>query len=187
MNYERKPIAIPEWSMYECDTEGNVYNKKGSKPLKYSVNHRGYCIVNLYDHNIRKGFGLHTLIAVTFIPNPENKTQVNHIDGDKTNNKVGNLEWVTPIENTHHSIEVLGHDNKGINNVNHKEVYGYDVKTHELKYCFDSLMDAAIYFVNNPIIKTTTNPRYVQHIISQVALGKRKTYKGCKWAYNKLE
>lgn len=48
--------------------------------------------------------GIHRLIAMTFIPNPENKKEVNHIDGDKLNNSVKNLEWVTPSENMEHAL-----------------------------------------------------------------------------------
>lgn len=182
MSYEKRPVNIKGWEMYQVDTNGIVYSKK-DKPLKYSINPRGYCIVNFYHNHTRKGFAIHTLVAKTFIQGETQEcNQVNHIDGDTTNNHVENLEWVTPKENVQHSIIVLGHNNIGINNGNAKVVCGYDKFTKEKRYEFDSLADAARYFV-----KPNHNPRYIQNIIYQVVYGKggKKSYRGCIWKYKK--
>ena len=64
----------------------------------------------MYNGDIRKEVSIHRLVALYFIPNPENKPWVNHIDGNTYNNDVSNLEWCTPTENEVHSIKVLGRD-----------------------------------------------------------------------------
>ena len=91
-----------------------------NKILKARLNEKGYYIVSLKP-NGRKGdyetVRIHRLVAEAFIPNPENKPQVNHIDGDKTNNRVDNLEWCTNQENMiHASKHGLLHIKKGEDN-----------------------------------------------------------------------
>lgn len=179
MNYEKRPVNIKGWEMYQVDTNGNVYGKNGNK-LKYSINHNGYCIVNFYHNNKRKGFSVHTLIAKTFLENKENKTQVNHKDGNKQNNNIDNLEFVTAKENIEHSIKILGNDNIGVNNPNSRKIFGYDKNTNELKFKFDCIADAARYFAVNNV-----NYRHIQNIIYCVANNKgKKSYKGYIWKYN---
>ena len=63
-----------------------------------------YHSVSLCKHGKVKRCYTHRLVALTFIPNPKNKEQVNHIDGNKLNNNVSNLEWVTPSENATHAV-----------------------------------------------------------------------------------
>lgn len=174
--YKKEPIK--GYEEYQIDTNGIVYTKKGH-PMKYSLNHNGYCIINLSIHNKIKGFGIHTLVAKQFISNdkPLEKTQVNHKDGNKQNNNVDNLEWVTPKENVRHCIDVLG-EHLGAKNPNAKKIKGIDKNTHEEKYVFDSIVDGAKYFC-----KDGENYRYIQHSIWRVLKGMRKTYKNCYWEY----
>lgn len=63
--------------------------------------------VNLYKNGKNKIKKIHRIVAENFIPNPENKPEVNHIDGNKQNNKVDNLEWVTKSENVKHRFSTL--------------------------------------------------------------------------------
>lgn len=84
---------------------GEVFNKNGNK-LQQQISRDGYKVVSVTRENKTKKFYVHRLVALAYIPNPENKPCVNHIDGDKTNNHVSNLEWCTYSENSKHSFEM---------------------------------------------------------------------------------
>lgn len=86
---------------YEITREGQVINKHSNRILKPQPNGKGYLRVILGG----KRYFVHRLVAEKFIPNPENKEQVNHKDGNKLNNNVDNLEWVTNKENRKHAVE----------------------------------------------------------------------------------
>ena len=88
--------------------ERNKSNGKGlvkidEKILTQNITNWGYCKVALYKNGARKYYKVHRLVAEAFIPNPNNKEQINHIDGNKLNNNVNNLEWNTRIENMNHA------------------------------------------------------------------------------------
>lgn len=100
-----KPIKGFE-GKYTIDTMGNVTTvKTGIKRLASINKNTGYYVVTLYEKN--KGYPryIHRLVAQTFISNPEDKPEVNHINGIKTDNRVDNLEWVTRRENVMHAYD----------------------------------------------------------------------------------
>lgn len=92
---------------YQISNFGRIkslsYNKAGfEKVLKLNKSPFYYQIL-LCAEGVRKSIKVHRLVAIHFIPNPENKKEVNHKDFDKLNNHVDNLEWVTPKENSRHA------------------------------------------------------------------------------------
>lgn len=95
---------------YKVSNLGNMMTYRGRTPrlLKQHANPKGYMITCLCVNRKSKTVVVHRLVAQAFIPNPENKPQVNHIDGKKANNVVSNLEWNTASENGLHSFKYLG-------------------------------------------------------------------------------
>lgn len=92
---------------YKISNFGNVYSEKSNRILKYNINKQGYSYVVLTNEGYRKTHKIHRLVAQAFIPNTENKLEVNHIDENKTNNNVNNLEWSTRKENCNHGTRSL--------------------------------------------------------------------------------
>lgn len=78
------------------------YSMPNEKILSLIPQKTGYLQVTLSIEGKKYPFNVHRLVALNFIDNPKNKPQVNHIDGDKKNNNVSNLEWVTHVENSRH-------------------------------------------------------------------------------------
>ena len=96
---------IENWNNYTINENGEVRNIKTKRILKQHKTNKGYLWVELYNNKEHKKFSIHRLVAQAFILNPENKPQVNHKDGNKENNNVNNLEWVTNQENRNHAIK----------------------------------------------------------------------------------
>jgi hypothetical protein len=91
--------AIDGYEDYEVSTWGRVFNKRTGKYKTPYHHHKGYLRVDLNNGKGYRHFKVHRLVAKAFIPNPEGKPHVNHIDGNPANNSVTNLEWVTDREN----------------------------------------------------------------------------------------
>jgi len=149
---------VPEYEgHYEVSSLGNVRGigryvdtKSGSsriapRQLKCQST-TDYPRVHLSKDGAGKHYLVHRLVALAFLPNPENKPQVNHIDGDKANPVLSNLEWVTNSENVRHSIDQLknvhgpkGHFGK--DSFRHRDIYA--IRPDGTRQLFHGLQEAA--------------------------------------------
>lgn len=156
-------ISVNGFPRYAVNENGEIKNVITGKILKQSISKSGYCIVDLWGDGGKKSVRVHRVVAETFLPNPENKPDVNHINGAKTDNRLENLEWATRSENLYHKCRVLGKKPK--NQPNPK----IPVKCVETGEVFESMSVAAI--------KHNTQPVHISECIN----GKRKTAGKVHW------
>ena len=150
---------------YQVSNQGRI--RKATKVLHPTVNWDGYLRVRVTDKNGRKQqVALHRLVALAFIPNPDNKPQVNHRDGDRANCRAENLEWVTNAQNQQHRRGTM---NSGGNCGKRAVVC---VSTGQE---FSSISEAA----------RKTGNRIAS--IQECCKGKRKTTKGQRWSYKEAQ
>lgn len=114
LNNENGHYLINNYGVIKCTnriiklSHGFIQIRKATV-LKSFVSPTGYERVQVgIGYRKQKKYSVHRLVALTFIPNPENKKQINHIDGNKLNNHVDNLEWSTSKENIIHAFTVIG-------------------------------------------------------------------------------
>lgn len=117
---------IKDFENYIIHSDGSIFNKKGKLICEWKDN-VGYLQVKLSKNGKWYYKRVHRLVAEAFIPNPDNLPQVNHIDGDKINNDISNLEWISNKDNTQH-----GYDN----NLYHSEhrCIGIDIYDKQWNY-----------------------------------------------------
>lgn len=117
-------VKIEEFPMYSIKRNGDVRNDKTGVVKHPCFGLRGYPVVSLVKDGKSYLRTIHILLARTFIPNPENKPQVNHIDGDKLNFSLENLEWVTAKENNQHARRTGLHKTDGDKPIKQIDCFG---------------------------------------------------------------
>ena len=153
--------------LYEISNYGNIksYHKNKCTILGHYNTKKGYYRISLTKNRIRKPFLIHVLVAKAFIPNPENKSQVNHIDANKTNNHVINLEWNTQSENQKHARRLgLFGDINGENNNYHKLTEIEVLEIRSLQGKIKNVLIAELYGVTQQCICLIMNRKKWKHI-----------------------
>ena len=92
-------MEIEDFEDYLIYEDGGVFSKKRNKFLKPHKDNKGYIYVALFKDNVRKAYKVHRLLALNYIPNPENKPCVDHINRIRDDNRLVNLRWATRSEN----------------------------------------------------------------------------------------
>lgn len=176
--------TIPSFSKYEVSTHGNIRNKKTLYELSKKSLRGGYVrfkLINDNDKNIT--MTLHRFIALTFIPNPEKKNTVNHINHNKLDNRVENLEWATTTEQNRHKRKVPKEIQRLMSS---RKVWRIDKDTNEKIELYETIRDAAKWAFDNQLtsVKEFNNGNNLKTKICAVCRKKRKTAFGYIWNYD---
>ena len=147
-------VKALERVVYRIDGKIKVFKEKIRKSSKDGS---GYLSLILSKDNVQKRHCIHILVCVHFIPNPQNKEEVNHEDGNKTNNNDWNLTWATPKENQHHARTTGLINDAGENNTRAKFTNQQTIEIRSLASKMSQRQIGKIYGVAQSTIEKIIN------------------------------
>lgn len=168
---------LQNFSNYEIYEDGRVWSYKINKFLSPWLL-KGYWLVSMIDDDgNRHGVRINRAVALAYIPNPNDLPEVNHIDENKSNNHVSNLEWIARIDNVRHGTGIARRvkNQMGAKNKQAKKIIMCDKTTHEDIKEFDCIRSACDYIGKD--VKTA------QGNLSAVCAGRQKTAYGYWWRF----
>lgn len=169
-------LSVPGYEgLYEVSNLGNIKSLRSGKLLKQACDKVGYKLVCLTKDGKSKSYSVHRLVALAFLPNPENLPEVNHKDETHDNNGVENLEWCSKKYNRNYGTykERMSKSLKAVGTKNNKSISAYDKKTLKFVKSYDSIQDAE------------KELKLSKGTISKSLTGKSKTSAGFVWKYNR--
>ena len=158
---------IPSHPDYAVDKDGNVYSSKADRLLTPHTE-QGYKRVSIRSGKEYK-VKVHRIVAETYIPNPNQLPQVNHIDGDKTNNTVANLEWVSAKENMRHAHRT------GLVSVKKASESSCEVRRRKV---MGTCIATGLVIKADSLVELCSKYNLIVSNVSACCLGKRRTHKG---------
>lgn len=174
---------------YEVSNTGKVRNSKTKKILSTDFPSFPYCKLNYRQDGKAKSKLVHRLVAKAFIPNPKNKSFINHLDGNKKNNNVSNLQWVTRQENEDHAFETGLKNSTGSANVQSKLT---EKNVRYIKQSFNGNPKDAYRLANKFDVHRATIQRILigdiwTHVLPNVTYNLEPNRKGSNNSQSKLD
>ena len=135
--------------LYAIEEDGRVWSYRNNKYLKPLVGKIGYLIVSLSKNNSYTKCYIHRLLGLVYIPNPDNKPLIDHINRNKLDNRIENLRWVTQAENRHNST-INRNNTSGYSNITidkSRNSYVFYIRRNDYRFSkyFKTLEEAVAY------------------------------------------
>lgn len=190
MQEERWTDVVGYEGLYSVSTNGKVYSHYSNRCLKRIITKTGHCRVHLVKDGKIKCIGIHRLVAFAFIPNPHNKPTVNHINEDKKDNRVENLEWATHYEQNVHGTRIqraVQHTDYKSRHIDYAAVAAKhndkELNRSQMKPIIQMSKDGIAIARYDGLSEAARSNNLNPAGICECAKGRRKTCGGYRWKY----